>query len=137
MPLQVPDRGQPGTPGMIVRRSSDRIPTDRGLRADRVGAQLFGALAGPISGPGMAYWMIACSVYLYIAHLGVNIHIYRVECDETSGDQRYRGAGAGGARSGLVWRGRLYLRPVCRLLTGLTGLARHLGEIGVQPIVFT
>lgn len=45
----------------------------------RVGARLFGAFAGPLSRPGMAYWMIACSVYLYIATLGVNVRICRDE----------------------------------------------------------
>ncbi len=35
------------------------------------------ALAGPLSRPGMAYWMIACAVYLYIVTLGVNVRICR------------------------------------------------------------
>ena len=30
-------------------------------------------VAGPLSSPGMAYWMVACSVYLYIAIFGVNV----------------------------------------------------------------
>jgi len=34
-------------------------------------------LAGPVSSPGMAYWMVACSVYLYIAILGANVRIRR------------------------------------------------------------
>jgi hypothetical protein len=33
-----------------------------------------------LSRPGMAYLMIACSVYLYIATLGVNVRICRVGC---------------------------------------------------------
>jgi hypothetical protein len=40
-------------------------PPDR-----RVGARLSGALAVPLSSPGMAYWMVACSVYLYIVTFG-------------------------------------------------------------------
>ena len=39
-------------------------------------------LAEPLSSPGMAYWMVACSVYLYIATSGANVrfcgHIARV-----------------------------------------------------------
>jgi hypothetical protein len=31
------------------------------------------AVGGPLSSPGMAYWMVACSVYLYIAILGANV----------------------------------------------------------------
>jgi hypothetical protein len=38
------------------------------------------AVGGPLSSPGMAYWMVACSVYLYIAILGANVRICRVEC---------------------------------------------------------
>ena len=47
-------------------------------------ARLFGALAEPLRSPGMAYWMITCSVYLYIATLEANVHICRSECDERS-----------------------------------------------------
>ena len=54
------------------RRHGPRRRSER-----RVGARLFEALARPLSSPGMAYWMIACSVYLYIAALGVNVRICR------------------------------------------------------------
>ena len=33
--------------------------------------------ADEVSSPGMAYWMVACSVYLYIAALGVTVRICR------------------------------------------------------------
>lgn len=39
-------------------------------------------LAGPLSSPGMAYWMVAYFVYLYIAILGANVRICRWERDE-------------------------------------------------------
>jgi hypothetical protein len=35
------------------------------------------AVGGPISSPGMAYWLVACSVYLYIAIFGANVRICR------------------------------------------------------------
>jgi hypothetical protein len=35
------------------------------------------AVGGPLSSPGMAYWMVVCSVYSYIAVLGANIRICR------------------------------------------------------------
>jgi CspA family cold shock protein len=41
----------------------------------------FGALAGPLSSPGMAYWMVACSVYLYIVTFGTNVRICPWWCD--------------------------------------------------------
>jgi hypothetical protein len=36
------------------------------------------AVGGPVSSSGIAYWMIACSVYLYIANLGANVRICRI-----------------------------------------------------------
>jgi hypothetical protein len=35
------------------------------------------AVGGPLSSPGMAYLMIACSVYLYIAIRGATVRICR------------------------------------------------------------
>ena len=35
-------------------------------------------LPGPLS-PGMAYWMVACTVYLFIVTLGVNVRFCRVQ----------------------------------------------------------
>jgi len=49
----------------------------------------------------MAYWLVACSVYLYIAIFGANVRICRVERGERSGDQRHRGAGSS-ARGGVT-----------------------------------
>ena len=48
--------------------------------AEHIGGSGRGYLAvgGPLSSPGMAYWMVACSVYLYIAILGANVRICRV-----------------------------------------------------------
>ena len=36
-------------------------------------------VGGPPSSPDMTYWMIACTVYLYIAILGVNVRFCRDE----------------------------------------------------------
>jgi hypothetical protein len=36
-------------------------------------------VGGPLNGPGMAHWMAACSVYLYIAILGANVRFCRYE----------------------------------------------------------
>jgi hypothetical protein len=48
--------------------------------AEHIGGSGRGYLAvgGPLSSPGMAYWMVACSVYLYIAILGANVRICRI-----------------------------------------------------------
>ena len=43
------------------------------------------ALAGHLGSLGMAYWMVACSVYLYIAVLGANVRICRIQCEAESG----------------------------------------------------
>jgi hypothetical protein len=59
------------TPRTTLRRRTRAAP-DR-----QVGERLFGALAGRFNSPGMAYWMVARSVYLYIATFGVNVRICR------------------------------------------------------------
>ena len=50
--------------------------------AEHIGGSGRGYLAvgGPLSSPGMAYWMVACSVYLYIAILGANVRFCRKWC---------------------------------------------------------
>ena len=89
---------EPGThlPATAYQRTSGSAPADEGSRTDhpdlhttnrrsqaprcrpdrRVGARLFGLWRG-LSRPGMTYWMIACSVYSYIATFGVTIRICR------------------------------------------------------------
>src|SRR5208337_3313532 len=61
------------------------------------------ALAGHLSSPGMAYWMVACSVYLYIAILGANARFCR---DEVRRDH-HRVSG----RQGHAMRTRLPAMP--------------------------
>jgi hypothetical protein len=50
-----------------------------GLTTAQIGGSARGylALGGRFSSPGMAYWMVACSVYSCIAILGVNVRICR------------------------------------------------------------
>jgi hypothetical protein len=69
------DRRHPDHPFSCGSPATSACPEPTPYR--RVGARLFGALARPLSSPGMAYWMIACSVYLYITTLGVNVRICR------------------------------------------------------------
>jgi hypothetical protein len=55
---------------------SERLP----LRPNEAGRRaVIWPLAGPLRSPGMAYWMVACSVYLYIAILGAKVRICRDE----------------------------------------------------------
>jgi hypothetical protein len=52
------------------------VPQRLPLRPNRAGRRaVTWPLAGPLRSPGMPYWMVACSVYLYIAILGANVHI--------------------------------------------------------------
>ena len=53
-------------------------------------------LARPLSSPGMAYWMVACSVYLYIVTLGANVRFCRVERTRR-GHSRHRAGSPSGA----------------------------------------
>ena len=54
---------------------SERFP----LRPNGAGRRaVIWPLAGPLRSPGMAYWMVAYSVYLYIAILGANVRICRI-----------------------------------------------------------
>jgi hypothetical protein len=52
-------------------------PEDR--QAHNGGGAVIRALPGPLSSPGMAYWMVACTVYLFIVTLGVNVRFCRVQ----------------------------------------------------------
>jgi hypothetical protein len=53
----------------------------------------------------MAYWMVACSVYLYVAILGANVRF----CRESRGYSR------------------LKRQRVCRICRGLSRRVRHIG----------
>jgi len=69
--------------------SISRPPISAGRRA------VIWPLARPLSSPGMAYWMVACSVYLHIAILGANVRICR-RPGEPLGSRsfwRFRGSG--------------------------------------------
>ena len=37
------------------------------------------AFPGPLSSPGMTYWMVACTVYLFIVTLGKNVRFCRAD----------------------------------------------------------
>jgi hypothetical protein len=63
------------TPHSEQRRSHNQRTAISAISAGR--RAVIWALAGHLSSPGMAYWMVACSVYLYIAILGATVRICR------------------------------------------------------------
>jgi hypothetical protein len=66
----------PNASGVLVWRTpSGRTYT---TTPDRLpGIAVIWALAGLSAVPGMTYWMVACSAYLYIAIFGANVRICR------------------------------------------------------------
>ena len=62
------------------RSAAHRAPNESDLGGTRNGGSARGylRLARPLSSPRMAYWIIARSVYLYIAILGANVRFCRI-----------------------------------------------------------
>jgi hypothetical protein len=85
----------------------------------------------PFSSPGMAYWMVACSVYSYIAILGVNIRICRMEgvyARPTLGPGLWRAGGESGQ-----YAGQATLEPFVGVQ--VRGLAHHSLQMWVAAAV--
>ena len=82
--------GEAAEPGPLRRTERPNLSWSAISRSPPVRVQIGGSargylgVGGPLSSPGMAYWMVACSVYfiLYIATSGANVrfcgHIARV-----------------------------------------------------------
>ena len=56
------------------------------MRPNGGSARGYLAVGGALSSPGMAYWMVACSVYLYIVILGANVRICRRQGGQSVAD---------------------------------------------------
>ena len=110
------------------------LPRPKSRRKPRRTAAPRGYLAvgGASQQSGMAYWMVACSVYLYIAILGANIRICRDEGAARLRERARRGPAAGGA--GPVGRGRRAARWSCWQCFPASGCTRAAGSVKVRKM---
>jgi hypothetical protein len=80
-PVRLPAAADPTRtrPTQNPRLGAPRAAMPIGTARLQIGGSAHGYLAvgGASQQSGMAYWMVACSVYLYIAILGANVRICR------------------------------------------------------------
>jgi hypothetical protein len=90
-------------------------------------------LAAHLSSPGIAYWMLSCSVYLYIYTFGANVRICRVECVRHKPKARSLRLGWRHRGKGVDHLPSASLRPLPSCCHPLRDLLEHRGVPVRQP----